>query len=391
MKKNVKTKFFFFIDIKLIYVPAILLIIITACKKPYNPKVVSSPDKFIVVEGIVNSGADSTFIKLSRTVPVNNTTVYNPETGALVTVEGEDNTTYPLANNGNGIYVSAGLNLNAAKKYRLRITTADNIVYLSNFEQVKVAPSIDSIGYAIKSNGVQLYSNAHDATNDTRYYRFEYDEDWKFHAAYNTGLEAIGKDIVSRAKNIYMCYTKDKSTNITIGSTAKLGQDVLYQQPIAFIPSNSEKISVRYSVLLKQYALTKEAYSFWEQLRANTERLGSIFDPQPSQSIGNIKCITDPSKIAIGYISIGTVQTKRAYINRTELPADWRVDYGCNVDTVFFKYGIDLLFFHPPSVNPIDKALNSNNVWLGYLYSSIPCTDCTTRGALMKPAFWKDE
>lgn len=391
LKKNVKTRPCFLIDAKLLYVPAILLVIVTACKKPFNPKVVSSPERYLVVEGIVNSGSDSTFIKLSRTVPVDNTITANPETGAIVTVEGDDNTTYPLTENSNGNYVSPGLNLDGNKKYRMRIATADKTVYLSDFEAVKIGPPIDSIGYTIKTNGLQLYSNAHDATNKTRYYRFEYNEDWKFHVAYNSSLEAVGNEIVSRAKNLYTCYSKDRSANVTIGSTAKLAQDVLYQQPIALIPASSEKISLRYSILLKQYALTKEAYGFWEQLRANTERLGSIFDPQPSQSAGNIKCITDPTKIAIGYVSIGTVQTKRIYINRFDLQVNWHVNSDCSVDTAFFRDGIQILFGTPPSVLPIDKAFKGDNVWVGYLCSSVTCTDCTTRGVLMKPAFWKDE
>lgn len=58
----------------------ILLVFILgmACKKPYTPDVVASPNSYLVVEGVINSGSDSTIIKLNRTEePINNPTFGN--------------------------------------------------------------------------------------------------------------------------------------------------------------------------------------------------------------------------------------------------------------------------------------------------------------------------
>jgi len=368
------------------------IVVLSACKKPYTPELVSSPDSFLVIEGIINSGSDSTIIRLSRTTPVDAKTSVSPEKNATAIVESDDNASYPLTEGSDGTYSSAGLNLNSSKKYRLRVTTANKDVYLSDFEEVRVTPPIDSIGYQITGNGLQIYSNAHDATNNTRYYRFEYEEAWKFNTAYKSGYIVEGDKIVARKIDVYYCYANRKSSNIVIGSTIKLSQDVLHEQPITSIASNSEKVGNRYTILLKQYALSKKAYEFWQQIKNNTESLGSIFDPQPSESSGNIKCVSNPEKKAIGYISVGTVQTKRVYIDRSELPKTWMVDYGCERDTTRFEYdGIRIFFNNPPLVIPIDKAINANGAWIGYLSSSPECTDCTTRGKLQKPAFWKDK
>ncbi len=42
----------------------LILFIIAAvsCKKMYNPPAINSPSSYLVVEGVVNSGHDSTFI-----------------------------------------------------------------------------------------------------------------------------------------------------------------------------------------------------------------------------------------------------------------------------------------------------------------------------------------
>jgi hypothetical protein len=38
------------------------------CKKPYNPTVVSSPNHYLVVEGVIDVGDSVTVVKLSQTV-----------------------------------------------------------------------------------------------------------------------------------------------------------------------------------------------------------------------------------------------------------------------------------------------------------------------------------
>jgi hypothetical protein len=378
-------------DTRILYLALMAAIIFTGCKKAYNPQLVSAPDSYLVIEGLVNSGTDSTIIKLSRTTPVYSTKTNNAEVNASVKVEGEDGTSYLLKETDSGTYASTGLNLNPLQKYRLRVTTIANDVYVSDFEAVKATPPIDSIGYIIKADGLQIYSNAHDASNNTRYYRFEYIEDWKFNSAYRTNLEVVGNEIVGRAVDVYYCYNNDQSSNVIIGSTVKLSQDVLYQQPLIQIPAESEKISNRYAILVKQYSLTKNAYTFWQQVKNNTEKLGSIFDPQPSEAAGNIKCISNPTKKVIGYISVGTAQTKRIYIDKAELPATWLVNYGCSIDTAFFAFGgTKALFNQPPSAITLNRAFNGSNDWVGYLTTSPICTICTIRGKLQKPAFWVD-
>lgn len=376
-----------------------IIVVTVACKKPYNPGVIDSPRSYLVVEGVINTN-DTTTIKVSRTVNLSNAVTTNP-VEAAVTIEDDGGLTYPLFEYSPGLYKLIGITLTGdARKYRLRITTPDdNKEYLSDFVPVKNAPPIDSIGFKLTGKGIQIYTSAHDATSGTRYYRFDYVETWKFHSLYYSSWKSNGTAIVSRpvSEQVYYCFKSDISSTILLGSTAKLTQDVLFQAPVTAIESTSEKIETKYSILLRQYALTPEAYKFWETLKKNTEQLGSIFDAEPTQLAGNIHNVKDNSDIVIGYISAGAVSKKRVFIANEQLPDTFRpiYPYDCQTDSLWYNNphgnkndvaqillpGIELptsAFYGPGSLNPI-----------GFLGASPICVDCSLRGTTKQPDFWK--
>src|SRR5258707_7590384 len=96
----------------------LLTIFITAisCRKPFDPHVINSTSGYLVVAGIINTGPDSTIFSLSRTVSLDSLTA-KPELHAVVTVLGNDNTSHPLTEMGNGKYACPGLNLDNTKQY----------------------------------------------------------------------------------------------------------------------------------------------------------------------------------------------------------------------------------------------------------------------------------
>src|SRR5580692_6412580 len=93
------------------------------CKQAYDPPVVSSPNTYLVVEGFINNGPDSTYYSLSHTFKLSDTATATPELQAQVTVQGKDNSSYPLAEMGNGVYGAPLTGLNPAMQYRLDIHT----------------------------------------------------------------------------------------------------------------------------------------------------------------------------------------------------------------------------------------------------------------------------
>lgn len=388
-----------------------IVIIIAGCRKPYNPPAISTPGSYLVVEGLIYSGSDSTVIKLSKTVNILRKTTVQPVPHALVTVESDQNNVYHLTEALKGNYVSAGLNLDKTRQYRLRIKIAAE-QYLSDYVPVKVSPPIDSVYYTLQPNGLTIYSDTHDPTNNTRYYRWDYQETWMIHSVPGTessfksnGDTVLVRDLVH--DDIYTCWRSDTISTIVLNSSAKLSRDVISGNPVTSIVSISEKIADGYSILLKQYALTAGAYAFWQNMKKNSEQLGSIFDSQPSQINGNIHSLTNPSVPVIGYVSVGTATTKRLFIYNRNLPA-WLPP---NADTSACGFMSCLYAYYAPGskvpVNQVNEFINYNkgaihplipmNVIqppgapkpIGYTAGLPICVDCTLRGTNVKPGYWQ--
>lgn len=388
-----------------IYVMAVSATMLGGCKKSYTPVVVRTDHHFLVVEGVINTGNDSTVIKLSRTVNLSGKTTAAPEVKAQVTVESDQQVSYALTETDSGRYISAPLNADNTHKYRLNIKTADGRTYASDYVQPKVTPPIDTFNYVITGSGVNFYVSAHDAANKTKYYRWEYDETYIYESPQNTLYEFDNSypqtsqkfRLLKPEDQIHICYITNPSSTIVLNSNAALTQDVVVNNPITFVSSVSEKFYHRYSILLKQYALTAEAYQFWSNLKKNTEQIGSIFDAQPSEIKGNIHCTSDQAELVIGYISAGTISQKRLFIDNRDLPL-WPIPdpEGCTTQILSWADGAtppELISKTWIPIAPPNGVYNPNHESLDYTVKVgyYDCVDCRyhLHGTNKKPAFWR--
>jgi hypothetical protein len=385
-----------------------------ACKAPYAPAPITAVNNYLVVEGLINI-SDSTYIKLSRTVNVMSSSTVKPELKATITIESNTGGSYPFKEVGNGVYAAPSYNLSPINQYRLRIKVANNNTYTSDFVQTKVTPPIDSIITQAKPDGLHIAVSAHDATNNTRYYRWDYAETWQFSSYFDSHWTSNGMGIVviPRTNDIYHCWGNQVSATILLATTTGLSQDILQNSPITYVASSSEKLSVRYSILIKQYALTKDAYDYWTLLKKNTEQLGSIFDSQPSASIGNLHNVNNATEPVIGFISVCTISRQRIYLDFTQLPRSYVTDYLnntpynqyiCNLITlsvvernisgrvIGFPEQYSYIIGYPHTIlTPVDQVIPYNPLDSAGAHSGSipPCVDCTLRGTNVKPAFWK--
>jgi|KBSMisStaDraftv2_1062788.scaffolds.fasta_scaffold11494_2 hypothetical protein len=372
--------------IKLCILIIIVFSVTFSCKEKYDPPVVKANHNYLVVDGFLNSGGDSSLILLSRTRNLGDTVTSIPETNAVMQLETDGGAVSFATNLGGGQYLFPGMSLPNNISYRLRISTADGKEYLSDDMTVKTTPPIDSVNYTYNDKGVTIYANTHDPSNNTRYYRYEYDETWEYHSNIFSEIKYTGAGnppFVYRTGDdwIYVCYRSQKSHKIYLASSAGLESDVIYQFPIQFIARNTEPISVRYSINVKQYALTKEAANYWSNLKKTTEELGSIFDAQPSQLKGNIRCLSDTTLPVLGFMSISSVEKKRIFILRGEA-GPWTYGEACMVHNIppdSFHVYFDLWQYEAVSTHGLANLDGAQ----------ASCVDCTLKGGtLTKPDFW---
>ncbi|QKG57816.1 DUF4249 domain-containing protein [Hymenobacter sp. BRD128] len=376
---------------------------LSGCVEPYVPAVLDAPTKYLVVDGFLN-GAGRTRIRLSRTQNIGTATAPPAEQGAKLSIVDETGRSYALAEQRPGFYVSDSLVLPAGRRYQLRISTTNAASYASDLVPLKVTPAFDKFKWT-RQDGQLLFSfSTHDPSGSSRFYRWRLAETWEFNALYPSNIEFRGGIIVKRITPIFTCWHTEQPSTITQVSTASLSQDALSQQQVLAFSERSERVKIRYSLLLTQYAETAEEFAYNEILRKNTEAVGTVNDPLPSQLTGNVHRVDNPQEPVLGFVGAHTLVQQRLFINPQDLPAH-KPDFYENpyancqapdtgeVVKPYFKYGVyypaSRIFADPDNV-PTDLLYSQSTTYpvYGYLGGARECIDCRTRGSNIKPTFW---
>jgi hypothetical protein len=366
---------------------AMLIGVFSQCKDKYVSPYVVPNVGYLVVEGLISGNVPIQY-SLSRTLPLPGDSTLPKETGASVVVEGSDGTSIPLVDEGSGNYSSVDTpRLNVQAKYRLRIHTVEGEDFLSSFVPFIVSPPIDSINWVNGPTGVTIYANTHDPANATHYYEWSFEETWEYHAAVISDLlyDTATGQVVSRpaADQIFTCWHTGPSLDILLGNSLKLASDVIYRQPLRLLSANGVELSILYTMLVRQWALTDSANNYASIMQKNTESLGSIFDAQPSQLVSNIECLSKPGKQVIGYISAGTVQQERIWISNADVPG-WDYVASCPYSPAFPPDSFSQRFqFQIMGRIPVEVPGMGIGAFEPY------CADCRAAGGITTPPpFW---
>lgn len=363
------------------------LAVACSCVKPFIPPVKKNAGDYLVVEGKILAGAEST-IKLSRTRPLGDTTASRPEKNAQVFIESSNGDVYSFQTTSDGVYVSVGSAVSPALKYRLKIITSAGKTYESDYVAVKETPAIDSVEWdQDDNNDVHVYVNTHDPSNKSRYYMWDYVETYEYHAAFESYATFKNGEIIflDPEEYRYACYTTLNSNDILLGTSASLTNDVIRKAHITRIPNDNSKISFRYSILVNQYAITADAYNYWQILKQNSEPGGEIFDPQPSQLHSNIHCTSDAEEPVIGFVSACSVKQQRIFMLWSELEGRVIIDNSVTCKETLI------------SVEEAPKFLADGTKDIAYFVGNggivaiapVICVDCRLRGGVTeKPSFW---
>ncbi|HEY2648568.1 MAG TPA: DUF4249 domain-containing protein, partial [Puia sp.] len=313
---------------------ALLILVIFSvfnCRKPYEPPAIKASSHILAIDGVINMGANSSsqFV-LTRSRSLLDTVTDLPELGAQVMIRSASGTNYPLTDAGaNGIYISELLNLDAGQKYQLAVTTAEGSKYLSDLVTPKLSAPIDSVNWDLEEDPsfgtevANVYVNSHDPSNSTKFYRWDYLETWQ-HVSIYESFWALGPGSIEYglfpSQTTHTCWSTALSTSIALGTTITLSSDVISQIKVATFSKDDPKMDIKYSMLVRQYPLDEQAYTYWLNVQKNSQSLGGLFDLQPGQLPGNIHGVTNSKDPVVGYISACSIGEKRIFISNDQLP-----------------------------------------------------------------------
>jgi Domain of unknown function (DUF4249) len=376
-----------------LYLLLFFMLFYWACKKPFDSPAANRNYNYLVVEGIINLGTNKiTQILLSRTKQLNDTSQQNVEAGARITIQAEQGSLiFPLSETSPGVYKSSALNLSVNNRYRLSINTRDGNAYTSEFVGGKITPPIDSLNWAQKTDStknVEVFVSSSDPLNNTKYYRWDFTETWQYRAEEFTNYGVLNGLIFFRdsIQQVYNCWRTASSTQIVIASSTALSRDVISRAKVHTVIKDNERLGIRYSINVRQYALSEDAFQYWQILQKNTQQLGTVFDPQPSQLKGNFTNINDPAEPVIGFLSASSITEKRLYINNSDL-TNWNYTYS-GIACVKVIIGQDPNDYRV--YNYLDTTFAPYYfITAGIVLSKKDCLDCTRQGGTnIKPTFW---
>jgi hypothetical protein len=364
-----------------------ILVVCSACLEPYNAPVSEKEVGFLVVDGFVNTTTQSVSVKLSRAIPLAQSGPSPTVDNASVALEVENGNSFPLTAIGNGAYEFSSPEIANGKRYRIHIFTSDSHEYRSEYITTKAAPPIDSVTWDADEEGIRIKVNTHDDTRQSIYYRWDFVETWEYQTALYSGFVLNNGVAISRPTNesVFICYRTLNSNEIAVSNSLDLAQDRISNFEVAFVPNLSQKYRKRYSILVKQYVLSKEGYDYWEQLKTTSENLGGLFDPQPARVTGNIVSVSSDETV-IGYFDAGSVSEKRLFFTLQELP-DFLKKFPpsqCEEGSVSVSEVKNLSIDYV-----ITSAITFGNTIIGYKVTPKGCADCRVQGGtITKPEFW---
>jgi len=362
------------------------IFLLSSCVSQFIPETRESQE-ILVVEGLVTDQYGSGTIKLSRSLPLGTASEAKPVSGCIVTISDDLGVYFQLFESEPGTYVSSGYVRGVIGRFytlHIRTSTTPNnksYSYESFPMEMKSVPSIDNIyyekitipdndKYAMPKEGCQVYLDTHDPANQCKFYRWEYDETWEFRLPYTVPN--------------YRCWVSASSDKINVKSTISLAEARIMKYPLSFISNTTDRLKVKYSMLVKQYSISEDEYSYWEKLKNLSEQVGGLYDLIPASIQGNVYSIINPTEKVLGYFSVSAVSSSRIFIkdNFAGIVNPYNAD-ACVADTLFNGEFI-------PNLN-ISTWILVDNFMPSYKVITYTrgCADCTTRGTTQEPYFWR--
>ncbi|UJH66639.1 DUF4249 domain-containing protein [Allomuricauda sp. SCSIO 65647] len=371
-----------------------------SCVEPFEAAT-EDFESVLVIDALITNELKYQQINLSRTFRFEEEEA-GGEVGATVRVLDDMQNEYVFVENNPGQYVSEVMFAAQPNvSYQLSITTREGGVYESTPVVLSKNTPIDDLYASVETNdqeveGVAILVDTFDPEGESQYYRFDYEETYKIVAPFWNPQElTIQQEVplffrlVPKMQEEQVCFNTVNSVNIILANTSGFIEDRLSRFVVRFLARDDYIISHRYSILVKQYVISREAHTFYETLN-EFSGLESIFsENQPGFFNGNISASNNPREKVIGFFDVSPVDSRRIFFDHDEFfPEDlipaWPFD--CQITTPIPIELLNLVKFEIVEFwahhEPEDASQGD--------YKVVPriCGDCTVLGTNVAPDFW---
>ena len=371
-------------------------------------------ENVLVVESTITDELKNQIVKLSRTSTLDTNAVLF-ENNANVQIVASNGENYYFSQNPDTQFYLSNQQFRAVPNvsYTLKIKTEDGRSFTSLAINLTPEVQIDEL-FADKivdgtnnKDGVEVLVTTEDPTGNAKFFRYEYEETYKVVAPNPTSYSYVIEnyvgfpltfDVILTPKTPQeICYSTEYSTGIHQIATTELNENRVFRFPVKYISKDDARILTRYSILVRQYVQSEEAYTFYRILKEMGSVQSLLSPSQPGYVVGNIISEADPNEKVVGFFEASSMNSKRIYFNYEDVGLE-QPPYFVDCSVVSLDYWDNTEFDNDPDER---SALRTYLMYYKYdilrvtttgIYRIVQpeCGTCTYFSSNIKPDFWED-
>ncbi|MCB0428896.1 MAG: DUF4249 domain-containing protein [Flavobacteriales bacterium] len=370
----------------------VMMIGMMSCVDPYDPNI-DEGVSVLVVDGAITDLPGPYTVKLSKSTDLLRP-LKMPYPGCTVAIEDNMGHSEELKEVSEGMYQtdSTGIQGVVGRKYRLIIQTPDGEVFTSAPETLLKGVGIADVypehvqytdpEYPEGREGYRFYLDTETPPTDTNYYMWSLTSTYKFRTDFNIYFYFDGQlKVFPDADSLAVCYRTEPIKELYTLNTAEQTQPTVHHMALNFEDTYSKALTMRYSLLARQYTLHKDAYTYWNKIKLLYENQGSLYEHQPFPVRGNVVNETHPDIPAYGYFMVAGVSEKRIFVDRLYTAFHYDVCVIGEPEMRAYSY----IRYTRPIEWPVYVTMSSTGA---RAIVNASCVDCRVDGDLEKPSFW---
>ncbi|MDC6364839.1 MULTISPECIES: DUF4249 domain-containing protein [Flavobacteriaceae] len=390
----------------------LMTLVIGGCIEPFDVTF-EDFESALVIEATITDEMVQQKVFLSRTYEFE-AEGPTPESNATVQVQG-GGTSYSFMESSPGVYISQ--QVFAAQPnttYQLLIQTQDGRTYSSNEVVLPAKTQIDEVrAERITTDdgddGIGIFVDSFDPSGSSENYRYTYEETYRVVAPFWTprGLELVPPEEATVAcevraifddSSLETGYASDFSNTIIQTSTTDLQEDRVSNFMVRFINRNNYIISHRYSILIKQFVQSNEAFTFYETLNEFSGNDSFFSETQPGFLEGNVSSDLSRNEKVLGFFDVASVVEQRIFFNYEDFyPGEDLPPFAipCDVNAPELSRGVPpVCVLSVMVINDLVRFVDNNGATEGegpFLVVPTLCGDLAGFAQPNPPDFWIED
>ncbi len=232
-----------------------------------------------------------------------------------------------LSQIGNGFFeTSEDFSGTIGRSYHLKLVFPDESIYESDPELMLPTPALEKIhSVPNEFNEMQYFVDFTDPEGLNNFYRWRYKGTYEVFSDY-AGERFGGGDFgTPRNRSCYpanifgnpfaQCWVNDFDISFLKVENDQLFNGRFVDKKLIYSHGIDIKFDIGYSAEIKLQSLSKRAHKYWSEIQNQLGNKGTIFETANYQILGNVKSISSPEDVVLGYFQVSSVSSIRAFVD----------------------------------------------------------------------------